>query len=368
MSTDAISPTIDYASRLARVMGNLETMGISQMLVSDPMSICWLTGFYVSPGERFLGLVLRAGADPVLVVNDLFPAPAQVAAQLRGYRDEDDPLALVAELTDRAQTLGCDKDLAARFLLGLRDLGAARAFELGSAAVDGARSIKDAQEQQLMRLASAVNDQAMAELRSMVREGVTERQIADALIDVYRQLGAQGHSFPPIVSFGAHAADPHHEPDDTPLGPRDVVLFDVGCVRCGYCSDMTRTFFFRDVAEEQRLVYETVRRANEAAAALVAPGVLFSDVDRAAREVIERAGFGPYFTHRLGHQIGMTDHEPGDVSAVHHEPMQAGVCHSIEPGIYLPGKFGVRIEDLCIVQPGGGEIINHYPHDLDVIA
>ena len=357
----------NYANRLEKVRRNLEGMGLSQMLVSDPMSICWLTGFYVDPGERFHGLVIREGAEPVLVVNDLFPTPAGIAVETQGYRDEDDPLALVSRLTDHAAPLGCDKDLAARFLLPLRDAGAASGFVLGSAAVDGARSIKDAEEQRLMRQASATNDRAMAELRSMVREGVTERSIADALLDIYRSMGAQSHSFAPIVSYGAHAADPHHAPDDTPLGPRDVVLFDVGCVQDGYCSDMTRTFFFRDVTEEERLVYETVRRANEAAAALVRPGVLFCDVDKAARDVIVDAGYGPYFTHRLGHQIGMNDHEPGDVGPVHREPMQAGVCHSIEPGIYLPGRFGVRIEDLCIVQESGGEIINHYPHELDVI-
>ncbi|MBS5450941.1 MAG: aminopeptidase P family protein [Coriobacteriia bacterium] len=360
--------TVDYAARLARVRANLAAMGLAQMLVSDPMSICWLTGFYVDPGERFHGLVIREDAEPVLVVNDLFPAPAGLAVAQQGYRDEDDPLALVRGLVDHAAPLGCDKDLAARFLLPLRDAGAASDFVLGSAAVDGARSIKDAQEQELMRRASATNDKAMGVLRGLVHEGVTEREIADQLLDIYRSLGAQAHSFPPIVSFGAHGADPHHGPDDTPLGPRDSVLFDVGCVQDGYCSDMTRVFFFRDVTDEERTVYETVRRANEAAAAVVRPGVLFSDVDKAARDAIEEAGYGQYFTHRLGHQIGMNDHEPGDVSAVHHEPMQAGVCHSIEPGIYLPGKFGVRIEDLCIVQEDGGEIINHYPHNLDVIA
>ena len=365
---DAPKIAVDYAARLGRVRANLAGMGLAQMLVSDPMSICWLTGFYVDPGERFHGLVIRENAESVLVVNDLFPMPAGLAVATQGYRDEDDPLALVKGLTDHNAPLGCDKDLAARFLLPLRDARAASDFVLGSPAVDGARSIKDAQEQELMRRASATNDTAMGVLRGLVREGVTERQIADQLLDVYRSLGAQAHSFPPIVSFGAHGADPHHEPDDTPLGPRDSVLFDVGCVQDGYCSDMTRAFFYRDVTEEERAVYETVRRANEAAAAIVRPGVLFSDIDKAARDVITEAGFGPYFTHRLGHQIGMNDHEPGDVSAVHHEPIAAGVCHSIEPGIYLPGKFGVRIEDLCIVQEDGGEIINHYPHDLDVIA
>ena len=185
----------NYANRLEKVRRNLDELGLSQMLVSDPMSICWLTGFYVDPGERFHGLVLRADHEPVLVVNDLFPTPSDLAVAMKGYRDEDDPLALVGGLTDHAAPLGCDKDLAARFLLPLRDAGAASGFVLGSAAVDHARAIKDAEEQELMRRASATNDKAMAILRGMVCEGATERSIADSLLDVYRSLGAQGHSF-----------------------------------------------------------------------------------------------------------------------------------------------------------------------------
>ena len=354
--------------RLGRVMANLADAGLSQMLVCDPVSICWLTGFYVQPGERFLGLALRDGRDPALVVNDLFPTPAGLGVETIGYRDTDDPLACVEALFDKGSGLGCDKTLAARFLLPLMERGAARSFRLSSKAVDDARAIKDAEEQELMRRASSTNDAAMAWLVDQVREGVTERQIADGLLAVYRGMGASGHSFPPIVSFGAHAADPHHEPDDTPLAAGDVVLFDVGCVQDGYCSDMTRTFFFKDVTEEQRRVYETVRAANEAAADAVAPGVAFCDIDRAARRIIEEAGWGPQFTHRLGHQIGMEDHEPGDVSATHDEPVRAGMCFSDEPGIYLPGRFGVRIEDLIIVTEGGREVINGDPRELTVLG
>ena len=355
-------------SRLERVMANLEDAGLSQMLVCDPVSIAWLTGFRIEPGERFYALALRRGSDPVLVVNDLFPTPQDLCVETVGYRDVDDPLARTAALFDADATLGCDKVLAARFLLPLMERGTAAAFVLSSAAVDGARAIKDAEERELMRRASATNDAAMEWLAGQVREGVTERQIADGLLAVYRGMGAQAHSFPPIVSFGAHAADPHHEPDDTPLAAGDAVLFDVGCVQDGYCSDMTRTYFFQSVTDGQRRVYETVRAANEAAAAIVRPGVLFCDIDRAARAIIEEAGWGEQFTHRLGHQIGMEDHEPGDVSATHAEPVQAGMCFSDEPGIYLAGEFGVRIEDLIIVTEDGREVINSYPHDLVVLG
>ena len=218
-----------------------------------------------------------------------------------------------------------------------------------------------------MRTASRTNDAAMARFRKLVRLGVTEAEVAGQLETIYRELGAQGHSFAPIVSFGANAADPHHEPDATPLRKGDVVLFDVGCRQGEYCSDMTRTFFWNEPTTRQREVYECVRRANAAARALVAPGVRFRDIDAAARTIIEDAGYGPYFTHRLGHQIGLDVHEPGDVSAVHDEPVKPGMVFSIEPGIYLPGEFGVRIEDLVLVTETGREVLNRYPREIEVL-
>ena len=218
-----------------------------------------------------------------------------------------------------------------------------------------------------MRAASAANDAGMAQFKSLVHEGVTERAVAAQLEEIYQGLGAQGHSFSPIVSFGANAADPHHEPDGTRLKRGDTVLFDVGCRKDEYCSDMTRTFFFGEASDEQRHVYEVVRQANEAGKAAVRPGARFCDIDAAARKVIEDAGYGQYFTHRLGHQIGLDVHEPGDVSSVNEEQVAPGMCFSIEPGIYLPGRFGVRIEDLVIVTEDGCEVLNAYPRELSII-
>ncbi|WP_080801649.1 M24 family metallopeptidase [Arabiibacter massiliensis] len=357
-----------FEERLETVMDNLAARGLSQMLVCDPRSIQYLVGAYVEPGERFLGLVLRAGEQPTLVLNELFAVPADLLCRVASYRDGGDPLALVADALDAAAALGCDKNLAARFLLPLMERDAASGFQLASEAVDDARAHKDDAERAAMRAASATNDAAMARFRELVREGVTEAEVAGQLEGIYRELGAQGHSFSPIVSFGANAADPHHEPDGTRLAPGDVVLFDVGCRQDEYCADMTRTFVFGEPTERQREVHDAVRRANEAARALVAPGVRFCDLDRAAREVIEEAGYGAYFTHRLGHQIGLDVHEPGDVSAVHDAPVEPGMCFSIEPGIYLPGEFGVRIEDLVLVTEDGCEVLNSYPREIEVLA
>ena len=210
------------------------------------------------------------------------------------------------------------------FLMPLMERHAASEFFLGDFAVTAARTHKDAAEQELMRASSAANDAVMADAIKLVHEGVTEREIADQMLGLYRKHGCEGFSFPPIVSFGANAGDPHHEPDDTVLKRGDVVLFDIGGRHRNYCSDMTRTFFWGEPDEETARIYDIVRRANEAAEALIAPGVRMCDLDRAARDVIEDAGYGQYFTHRLGHSIGLQDHEPGDVSLVNEQVVRAG--------------------------------------------
>ena len=356
--------------RVQRVIAGLQDKGLSQALVCDPLSIWYLSGYYTQPYERFFALHLssREGAPAAtLFCNRLFPDAHDCCDNVVLFSDTDNPVPLVAAACDPSSALGVDKDLAARWLLPLMDAHAASGFVLASDVVDDVRSVKDAHEQELMRTASRINDEAMAWLAAQVREGVTEEEIASGLLDEYRRLGAQDHSFTPIVSFGANAADPHHEPDATVFHKGDMVLFDVGCKYQWYCSDMTRTFFTAEPTAHQLEIYDTVRRANEAAEAIVRPGVTFAQIDRAARSVIEDAGYGPYFTHRLGHQIGLVDHEPGDVSSAHDEPVRPGQCFSIEPGIYLPDDIGVRIEDLVIVTEDGCEVINHYPHDACVL-
>lgn len=353
--------------RVRQVMANLERLGLSQALICDPISIKYLTGYHTEPFERFFALYVSKWGH-ALFVNQLFPDASGTTERVVGFSDADDPVPLVAAVTRHDLPLGIDKALSARWLLPLMEAGAGSAFRLASEAVDRARSIKDAGELALMREASRINDRAMGWLAQQVAIGVTERGMAEGLLGEYRRLGSEGFSFPPIVSFGAAAADPHHEPDDSALVPGQMVLFDVGCVWQGYCSDMTRTFFTAKPTARQLEVYDAVRRANEAAAAAVRPGVEFAEIDLTARRVIEDAGYGPYFTHRLGHQIGMSVHEPGDVSSSHHEPVSPGQVFSIEPGIYLPDDVGVRIEDLCVVTEDGCEVINRYPHDVCVLS
>lgn len=355
-----------HAERFERVTQNLAAMGLTQMVVSDPPTIFYLTGVRIfHPGERMLALLLKADGGHRMFVNALFGTP-DTDIPVENYRDGEDAPAKLLPWLDKDKPLGIDKNWPARFLLRLMELNAAPAYRNASAACDDARAIKDEAEQAAMRASSKVNDDCMAEFAALIRPGVTEKQMAEEIKAIYAAHGCSGVSFEPICGFGAHAADPHHGNDDTPLTAGQCVLIDVGGVYRDYCSDMTRTFFTAEPTEEERKVYELVRQAQAAAEALVKPGVRLCDIDAAARDIITAAGYGLYFNHRLGHFIGLEDHEAGDVSAVNENVAVPGMCFSIEPGIYLPGKFGVRIEDLVRVTEDGCEVLNHYPHELTV--
>ena len=338
------------------------------LLLSDPIAIYYLIGKKIWPGERFLGLLLQKGKKTKLFLNTLFPFEETDGIEVIPYSDSDDLFEIMSAHIDSRSVLGVDKCLQARFLLPMQEKGIAGSFVNGSPALDWTRAVKDEEELGLLRKASQINDEAMERFKKLVYEGVSEKQIADQMLGIYLELGAEGYSFEPIVAFGKNAADPHHMPDDTKLKIGDAVLFDVGCVYHSYCSDMTRTFFFREGPDQiQKEVYDLVRKANEDAENYVKEGVRLCDIDKVARDVIEKGGYGRYFTHRLGHFIGIEDHEYGDVSSSFTDMTVSGNVFSIEPGIYDPETLGCRIEDLVIVTRDGCEILNHYPHDLQII-
>lgn len=354
-------------NRMERVLQAMREEGLSQILIVDPMSVYYLTGVYVAPFERFYGLYLRTDGKHKYFLNRLFTVPEKTGFDHVWYSDTDDAMEIVASYLEKDKKLGVDKDLRACFLLSLMDKKAADGFVNASLLIDETRGIKDEEEQEKMRKASLINDQAMARFKELIHEGISEKEAADQMLKIYLELGADGFSFEPLVAFGANAADPHHAPDDTRVKKGDCVLFDVGCIKDSYCSDMTRTFYFGEVSEKHRHIYETVRRANEAAIEKIRPGVPLCELDRTARELIEKEGYGPNFNHRLGHFIGLAEHEYGDVSLASLKKAEPGMIFSIEPGIYLPGETGVRVEDLVLVTEDGCEVLNHASKELEIL-
>jgi Xaa-Pro dipeptidase len=346
-------------SRVNRVVELMKRDHLPCILVSATESVYYLTGRWIAPGERMLALTITDKGDVRLFANKLFMQKAESDLPLTEYDDTEDCVAILAEtLPADIGTLGIDKRWPSHFLIRLMEKRPDIRMKLGSAPVDDARMCKDADELDAMRLSSRLNDEVLAKLMTTVKAGETELQLAERYVAIARSMGAAGYSFKPLVCFGANCAEPHHDSDDTPLKEGDSIIFDVGLDLHHAMSDMTRTMFLGTPTDEMKHVYELVRRANLAGKAAVKPGVRLCDVDRAARQVIEDAGYGEYFIHRTGHGIGLEVHEPPDVSAVCERPLEPGMIFSIEPGIYLSGKFGVRIEDLVAVTQDGCEVLN----------
>lgn len=354
--------------RLSLVLQNMRKQGLDQAVISDPASILYLTGRFIEPGERFYALYLNTNGKNKIFINDLFTVPEELGVPKVRFSDTDDAVGMFIKCVDPSKPLGVDKNFPARFLLPLVSAKAGSSFVNVSPCVDVVRSCKDDGEREKMRTVSRLNDAGMAEFKKNIHLGMTEQELAEGMEAIYRSIGADGNSFVPLVGFGKNAAVGHHEPDGTKLKEGDCVLLDVGCKKDGYCADMTRTFFYKTVSAKHREVYNIVKKANETAEMIIKPGVRFCDIDRAARDVIEREGYGKYFTHRLGHSIGIEVHEPGDVSCSHTDKVKPGMTFSIEPGIYLEGKVGVRIEDLVLVTEGGCEVLNHFSKELQIIG
>lgn len=356
-----------YQKRREQVLLNMQARHLDQMLITDPPSIFYLTGKWILPNERLLALYLRSDGNHKLFVNKLFTVDGDIGMEKIWFSDTDPGCQLIAACTDHSKPLGIDKKMAARFLLELMELGAGSGYQNASECVDGARRIKDADEIQRMQQASRLNDEALNEIRGLLHEGISELEVAAGLNAIYKRQGTQGASFGPLVSFGANAAIGHHKPDATTLKEGDCVLIDTGCKLDSYCSDMTRTFFWKRVTDKQKEVYETVKRANLAAQAAMKPGMKFCEIDKVARDIITEAGYGPYFTHRLGHCIGIEVHDAGDVSAANQDIVKEGMIFSCEPGIYLPGEFGVRIEDLMLITKDGAVSLNKNSKEMEIL-
>lgn len=354
--------------RMEQVVKRMADAGIPQMLICDPASIFYLTGEWFSPGERLLVLLLSCEQGPQLFINTLFPVHHDLGIPVTRYADTDDPVSLMAGKLDAAKPTGIDKKWPSRFLLRLMELlGGDSHFVNSSFILDSMRMVKDGQEIALMREAAVCNDLAMTALVKLLPVMHTEKQMGQLLLGIYEELGTSGFSFAPNISYGANGADPHHKIDNSQVKNGDSIVIDIGCRKCDYCSDMTRTFFFQSVTSRAKMVYETVLSANQRAISMVKPNVRFADIDAAARDYITAKGFGTYFTHRTGHCIGLDVHDWGDVSAANQEYVRPGMIFSIEPGIYLPGELGVRIEDLVLVTETGCELLTHYKKELTII-
>ncbi|WP_083516825.1 M24 family metallopeptidase [Alicyclobacillus shizuokensis] len=347
----------DRRHRLYRLM---QEQGVETAVVASVPSIYYLTGVWVEPGERVHALILRADGDPVWVAAEMFKQEIEGSGvEMHYFQDGDNPYERLAEVIGSGKNLVVDGEWPTRHLLGLAS--ALRLERLPGNAdllLQRLRVIKDDQEIQALERASQMADAVVGKLAEQLRPGMSERAAAELLAGLWREAGALQMSFPPIIASGKQGAAPHHEPDDTPLARNSTVIVDTGGVYDHYCSDITRTFVLGRPSEEMERVYKVVWAAQQAGVQAAKPGRTLHDVDAAVREVIMEAGYGEYFTHRTGHGVGLDIHEAPYVMAGNTQVLEPGMVMSVEPGVYLPGKFGVRIEDLVVVEEGGARSLN----------
>ena len=355
-------------SRLNKVLTKMKENNIHQMLVSDPNAIFYLTGKMISPGERLLALYLNTDGKHKLFINELFPVHEDLGVEKVWFDDTKDAVKIISEYIEKEKTVGVDKNWPARFLLRLMDLNPNSKYVNSSFIVDTLRMCKDEEEKDLMRNASRINDLAMDKLQKLLTKELSEKEMAQNLASIYEELGADGFSFHPIIAYGENGADPHAHCGKAKPKEGDCVILDIGCVKDNYCSDMTRTVFYKKAPQKAQEIFNIVLEANKRAISMIKPGVRFCDIDNAAREYITEKGYGKYFTHRTGHSIGIETHDMGDVSSINTDTLKPGMIFSVEPGIYLPDEFGVRIEDLVLVTEDGHEILNNHTKELNIIG
>lgn len=354
----------------------LQEQHISLAFITSSPNVFYLSGFYCDPHERLLALLVFPDEEPALICPQMETARARQAGwtyEIIDYGDADNPWQLL-ERHMRTKNIKLDRIAVEKSHLSLEryeQLQAcfqARSWLNAEEKLRQLRMIKEEKEIAILRQAAELADFAVEVGVNAIAEGKTELDIIAEIEYEMKKKGVREMSFATMVLAGENTANPHGVPGLTTIRKGDFVLFDLGVIVDGYCSDITRTVIFKSATEEQKLIYDTVLRAQLAAIEACKPGVEIGSVDRAARSIIEQAGYGPYFTHRVGHGLGIELHEYPSMNAANAMPLERGMTFTIEPGIYVPSVGGVRIEDDVFITDNGAGILTKYPKELIIVS
>ncbi|MFF7676910.1 M24 family metallopeptidase [Actinacidiphila glaucinigra] len=349
--------------------------GLDALLVSPGPDLRYLTGYHAHLTERLVCLALPVLGDPFLVVPHLEKPGAEASplgalgVDVVGWGETEDPYALVAGRLPRGTVrVAVDNHMWAEKVLAFRAALPGTEQSLAGDVLRELRMRKSAAETEALRRAAGAIDRVHRRMGEWLRAGRTEREVARDVADAVIEAGHTTVDFV-IVASGPNGASPHHEVSDRVIRAGDPVVVDIGgTTQDGYCSDSTRTYAVGEPPAEFREMYEVLRRAQHAQTDAVRPGITAEDLDAVGRDIIAAAGYGEHFIHRTGHGIGLETHEEPYIVAGSHRPLEPGMAFSVEPGIYLPDRFGARIEDIAVCTPEGGERLNQTSRDLVVLS
>lgn len=366
--------TADLTRRLHQAATGAAGQGLAALLITPGADLRYLTGYQALPLERLTCLVLPAHGDPVLVVPALEEAAAMASPvadlglAVQTWQETEDPYAVVADILPDRGAVGVDNHMWAEQLLRLRATAPGLEQRLAGEVLAPMRMRKSAAEVAALRRAGAAIDAVHEAMAQWLRAGRTEADVAADIADAIRSSGHATVDFV-IVGSGPNGASPHHEVSDRVIGPGEPVVVDIGgTMPDGYCSDETRMYCAGEPPVEFLEYYLALEQAQWLAVQHVRPGVTCASVDATARDYLTEAGWGQYFIHRTGHGIGLQTHEEPYIVAGNDIPLQAGFAFSVEPGVYLPGRHGARIEDIVVCGADGPDLMNHRPRSLVVLG
>lgn len=360
-------------NRIDALTAKLEAEGVDAFFAWSEIALDYLHGYREHAGHRFLTLGVNADGRVALICGALSEGQARRSGiqDIRTWRDGEDPLRLMRDLASewklRSAVIAVDEDMPALMLLKMQSILPAALFKDGGSILAELRRHKSPAELDFMRQAARIADDAYDEVKAEIKAGMTERQVEKMLFEAMERRGGRVNFG--IVGAGSNGAEPHHSTDDTVIKDGEVVILDFGCDVQGYRSDITRTVAIGHAPEKAKEIYRIVYASHIAGRKAAVGGANCGDVDSAARSVIEKAGYGKEFMHRLGHGIGLQGHEMPYLMPESEVELEAGDCFSVEPGIYLPGELGVRIENILTATEDGNESLNAEPTaEIEVVG
>ncbi len=355
-----------FRERQAKLRAGAKARGLDVLFIAPSTNLAYSANLAIGKSERLTALLLFADGPAVLVTPSFEEANHKrtaVVDDVKTWQEEEDPIALAARLLSGRKAIGVEGSTSYETVTALSQASPAK-IEDATRIFDALRMIKSSEEQAFIRDAARRTNLAIEETHKRMRAGMSESEVERILEQEFAKQGAHGGG---LVQFGPSAAFPHGAPAERRLAKGDAVLIDCGCKVRGYSSDITRTISFGPPSDEFRKVYAIVDRAQLAGIEALKAGAAAEDVDRAARRVIEDARYGKYFTHRLGHGLGMDGHEQPYLVRGNKKPLAAGNVETVEPGIYIPERFGVRIEDDYAVLATGPKSLSVRPGELVVL-
>ncbi|SFD60942.1 Xaa-Pro dipeptidase [Lentibacillus persicus] len=361
--------------RLASLHEKLKEHNLDSMLITSTANFYYLSNYYTDPHERFIAVYISRFHDPLMIVPALEKDDAKKAGwayELIAYGDDENPWEKFYQFLKRhdkmPETIGMEySHLTLDRFQQIKQILPEAVFQDAGDILSSLRVIKSSEEYKLLKEAAEFADYGIETGIKAIKEGTSELEIIAKIEYELKKQGIREMSFSTMVLSGSKTASPHGTPSMKMIEKGDLVLFDLGVIYEGYCSDISRTVAFNSITPEQKSIYNTVREAETKAIESSKPDTAVKDIDLTARSHIEEKGYGHYFIHRIGHGLGIETHEFPSMHSENKLPIKKGMCYTIEPGIYVPGKGGVRIEDMVFISDSGPETLTKFPKELQIV-